>query len=185
MTNIPRSWSIDEYLDVEASNYYKAYQEEHKCTPGDLEKLMDVINLLARDNARTPVQWDGTKNGGFTSGKPWMRVDDNYKEINVSSQLEDPQSILSFWKQMLKVRKTYKDLFIYGSFEVLDTENKKTFTYLKQGQNQTAYIVLNFTSEEVSFQPLIGGSFELICSNSKDIVEASLGPYEGRIYLVS
>ncbi|CAG8173519.1 unnamed protein product [Penicillium nalgiovense] len=185
MTNIPRSWPIEEYLDVEAANYFKAYQEEYGCDPAKLEKLMDVINLLARDNARTPVQWDSTENGGFTTGKPWMRVNDNYKQINAQSQINDPSSILSFWKESLRLRKEYKDLFIYGSLKVLDYDNKQVFTYLKETNSETSYVALNCSSKSVKFKPLITGNFKLICSNivSKK-VDDTLCPYEGRIYIV-
>lgn len=184
MTNLPRSWSIDEYLDINTINYYKEFKAKHGDNKEKMDKLMDNINLLARDHARSPVQWDDTENAGFSTGKPWMRVNDNYKEINVASQVNDPNSLFSFWKQSLKIRKEYKDLLIYGSFKILDKENQKVFTYVKEAAGQKAYIVLNFTSESSKFENLDGGKLELVHSNVNVEDESTLSPYEGRFYLI-
>lgn len=184
MTNLPRSWSIDEYLDINTINYYKEFKAKYGDNKEKMDKLMDNINLLARDHARSPVQWDDSQNAGFSTGKPWMRVNDNYKEINVASQVSDPNSLFSFWKQSLKIRKEYKDLLIYGSFKILDKENQKTFTYVKEAAGQRAYIVLNFTSESLKFENLDGGKLELVHSNVNVEDESTLSPYEGRFYLI-
>ncbi|CAG84911.1 DEHA2A13882p [Debaryomyces hansenii CBS767] len=184
MTNLPRSWSIDEYLDINTINYYKEFKAKYGDNKEKMDKLMDNINLLARDHARSPVQWDDTENAGFSTGKPWMRVNDNYKEINVASQVNDPNSLFSFWKQSLKIRKEYKDLLIYGSFKILDNENQKIFTYVKEAAGQKAYIVLNFTSESLKFENLDGGKLELLHSNVNVEDEGTLSPYEGRFYLI-
>lgn len=184
MTNLPRSWSIDEYLDINTINYYKEFKAKYGDNKEKMDKLMDNINLLARDHARSPVQWDDTENAGFSTGKPWMRVNDNYKEINVASQVKDPNSLFSFWKKSLKIRKEYKDLLIYGSFKILDKENQKIFTYVKEAAGQRAYIVLNFTSESLKFENLDGGKLELLHSNVNVEDESTLSPYEGRFYLI-
>ena len=184
MTNLPRSWSIDEYLDINTINYYKEYKAKHGDNKEKMDKLMDNINLLARDHARSPVQWDDSENAGFSTGKPWTKVNDNYKEINVASQVNDPDSLFSFWKESLKVRKEYKDLLIYGSFKILDKENQNTFTYVKEAAGQKAYIVLNFTSESLKFENLDGGKLELVHSNVNVEDESTLSPYEGRFYLI-
>lgn len=185
MTNVPRSWKIDEYLDINSINYYNQYKETVSSDPKKLEELLDKINLLARDNARTPVQWDSSANGGFTSGTPWMRVNDNYKEVNVADQVNDPESLFSFWKKCLKVRKEYKELLIHGSFKILDIDNEKTFSYIKQSGEQKAYAVLNFSGELVKFDKLVDGKLTLINSTTDDIDESELKPYEGRVYLIN
>jgi len=185
MTNLPRSWSIDEYLDINTINYYEEFKNKYGDDKEKMDKLMDNINLLARDHARSPVQWDDTENAGFSTGKPWMRVNDNYKEINVASQVNDPNSLFSFWQQSLSVRKENKDLLIYGSFKILDRENQKVFTYVKEAAGQKAYVVLNFTPESLKFENLDGGKLELLHSNVKVEDESTLGPYEGRLYLVN
>lgn len=182
MTNIPRNWPIEEYLDVWTVNYDKLQRGLH----GDdfREEMMDLINLLARDQARTPVQWDSTENAGFTTGKPWMRVNDNYKEVNVAAQSDDPDSVLSFWKTALQMRKNHKGLFNYGKLTILDFENQQVFTYLKTYNNQKAYVVLNFTAQPVEFTKLEDGEFNLILSNEPDFDVDTLGPYEARVYEV-
>ncbi|CUM63805.1 uncharacterized protein PRCAT00001389001 [Priceomyces carsonii] len=184
MSNLPRSWSIDEYLDINTINYCKAFKEKYGDDKEKFEKLMDVINLLARDHARSPVQWDSTKNAGFTSGTPWTRVNDNYTSVNAASQINDPDSLYSFWKQSLLIRKEFKDLFIYGSMEILDYDNLKVFTYIKEFKNQKAYIALNFSSETVPFENLSSGKLELIHSNVVSSETDELTPYEGRVYIV-
>ncbi|KAK6874639.1 Alpha-glucosidase [Candida tropicalis] len=192
MTNLPRSWSIEEYKDINTINYYNAFKEKYGNDPDfkeKEEKLLDVINLVARDHARSPVQWNASANGGFTTGKPWTRVNDNYKEINVEAQQKDPNSILKFFQKMLKLRKEHKNLFIYGNLEILDYDNDKTFTFVKElpdARAPKAYVVLNFSNEPVKYTPLIPGEFKLIVTNVSDseLDEATLSPYEGRVYIV-
>ncbi|EMG47884.1 Alpha-glucosidase [Candida maltosa Xu316] len=193
MTNLPRSWPIDEYKDINTMNYYKAFKE--KCgNDADFKekekKLFDIINLVARDHARSPVQWNAEQYAGFSTSEPWMRVNDNYKEINVESQQKDSDSLWSFYKQLLQMRKEYKELFIYGSFEILDYDNEKVFTYVKElsdGKHPKAYVVLNMSDDSVEFKPLIDGDFKLISSNVKavDYDEKVLTSWESRVYLVN
>ncbi|KAG7666305.1 MAL6 [[Candida] subhashii] len=192
MTNLPRSWSIEEYKDINTINYYKAFKEKYGNEPDFKEretKLLDLISLLARDHSRSPVQWDDSAFGGFSTVEPWTRVNDNYEEINVKSQLENDNSLLNFWKKSLKVRKEHKDLFIYGNFKVLDYDNKNTFTFVKELQDShspKAYVVLNFSTDSINFEKLIDGEFSLIHSNvsKHEIDHDVLTPYEGRIYIV-
>jgi alpha-glucosidase len=188
MINLPRSWSIDEYLDINTINYVEQFKEQYgkdKDFDEKFEKLMDNINLLARDHARSPVQWDDSTNAGFTTGKPWTRVNDNYKEINAKSQLDDENSLYNFWKKALKLRKQYKDLMIYGSFKILDMENEKTFTYLKSTGKDKAMVTINFTAEPVEINKYdIEGSFNLLLSNNDNEDSNTLGPYEGRVYII-
>lgn len=191
MTNLPRSWDISEYLDINSVNYYRHFKEKYGKDADfkeKLNKLMDSINLFARDNARSPVQWTAGKEAGFTTGKPWTRVNDNYKEINVESQVNDKNSLFTFWKNILKIRKEYKDLFIYGSFKILDTENKQVFTFLKTDQNnKSAYVAINFSTEKAPFKKLVDGEFNLLYSNvpKAEAKEGILTPYEARVYLLS
>lgn len=183
MTNLPKSWSIDEYLDIQTINYYKDFAFKNGQDEVKMTDLMDKLSLLARDHARSPVQWDSSPNGGFSTDKPWTRVNDNYKSINVASQINDPNSILSFWQKSLKIRKENKELFIFGSYMTLDFDNEKTFTYIKEKDGKKAYIVLNFSEEQIKFEKLVDNKLKLIHSNVQDVNESFLTPYEGRIYL--
>lgn len=192
MTNLPREWPIEDYKDINTINYYNTFKEKYGSDSDFAEKekkLMDVINLLARDNARSPMQWDDSKYAGFSEYEPWTRVNTNFKEINVAQQLKDPNSLLNFWKKSLKLRKEYKDLLIYGSFKILDFDNEQVFTYTKSLPNSDypkAYVVLNFSKESAKFSKLIDGDFKLINANvdKSELVEESLSPYEGRVYIV-
>lgn len=183
MCNVPRDWPVEEYLDINTINYYKTYKEAHG--DKDLDKLMDLINLLARDNARTPVQWDDSENAGFSTGKPWMKVNPNYKEINAASQVGDPNSLYNFWKKALLLRKAHKDIFIYGKLDILDFDNEKTFSFTKTHGKSKAYVVLNFSNDSVKFEKLVDGNIELLVSNESLSPEDTLSPWEGRVYLVN
>ncbi len=184
MTNVPRSWDISEYKDINTINYWNQFQKDHPNDKEAAEKLLDVIALQARDHARSPVQWDDSPNGGFTTGEPWTRVNDNYKDINVKSQVNDPSSVYSFWKKCLKLRQLHKDIFVFGDFEIVDYANDKIFSYLKASGDKKAYIVLNFSNETVEFDPQVEGELTLISSNVDDVKAKVLSAYEGRIYLV-
>ncbi|CAI5760529.1 unnamed protein product [Candida verbasci] len=192
MTNLPRSWDISEYKDIVTINYYNEFKEKYG-KDADFkekeEKLIDVIKFCSRDHARSPVQWNSEKFAGFSTVEPWTRVNDNYSEINVESQLNDPNSILSFYKQLIKLRKQFKDLFTYGEFEVLDYDNTILFTYVKKSPKfevPKVYVVLNFSSKWVKFEKLIEGNFNLLVTNvsKKDILDEKLSPYEGRVYII-
>lgn len=156
MVNMPKEWPMEEYLDVESNNYYNWVK---RTTNGDkkaLEEAHAAIQHLARDNARTPMQWDDSPNAGFTTkdATPWMRVNDSYKDINAASQINDEKSVLSFYKKMLAMRKEHKDVFVYGSFRMFDEQNDKTFTFAKEIPGKTALVVANFSGEETpSFSP--------------------------------
>lgn len=181
MTNVPRSWDIGEYLDISTVNYYQLYREING--DKDLDTVMDGINLLARDHARTPVQWDSSEYAGFSTGKPWMRVNDNYKEVNAALQVHDENSLFNFWRRALEVRKKYKDVLIYGDLDILDFGNQELFSYTKKRDGQMAYVVLNFTNQTQKFEKLVNGDFELVMSNEESISQDELTPYEGRIYV--
>lgn len=187
MTNLPRSWDISEFKDIESINAYDEFLETHGITADDpkVEEFLDALGELARDHARSPVQWLGNQNAGFSTGDPWMKVHDNYKEINVEAQLNDPESVFNFYKKSLDIRKEYRDLFIHGDFEILDFDNEKTFTYVKTSKDDARklYCVFNFSDDEMEFKPLIDGSFTVVNSNVTNNKE-SLSPWEGRVYIV-
>lgn len=118
MTNV--RYDIEDYRDVEIHNMYKARIEAGY----DKEDVMNSIYAKGRDNARTPMQWDDSENAGFTDGTPWIKVNDNYKEINAKSQVDDENSIFNCYRQLIKFRKEYP-VFVDGDFTLLlaDDEN--------------------------------------------------------------
>lgn len=180
MTNVPQDWDIKEYLDLNSFQYYDLCTKVQGVT--DTKALMKSINAVARDNARTPVQWDDSEYAGFSTAKPWMRVNENYKLVNAKSQISDPNSLYNFYKKALQVRKAYKDVFIYGDLEIVDYENQQVFSFLKTKDGKTAYVVLNFTDKEQPFTP-IEGELELVLSNVEKPEGTTLTPYESRVYI--
>lgn len=189
MVNAPESWPMEEYKDVEGNNYYNFIRERSNGDPAAVARARRALQHLARDHARLPMQWDGTPYAGFTtSEKPWMRVNDNYGDINVKKQALDEKSILSFWKQMLKLRKEYPNLLVHGGFKVLDKDNENVFMFEKTAMSQTLVVVLNFTEENQPFElPTIAGSksFKCLISNYDDEVTGVLRSFEGRAYFAS
>ncbi|KAG0645308.1 Alpha-glucosidase [Hyphodiscus hymeniophilus] len=190
MINAPKDWSIEDYKDIESINYYNSAVARSGNDPAVRDHVMKSIQILGRDHARLPMQWDATAYSGFTTNKngAWMRTHDEYKSINVASQLNKSDSVLNFWKKMLSLRKEYKDLFIHGSFKGFDMTNEKTFVFAKAFGKDKAIVVCNFTAEEQKFErPGVNGKFELLISNVEGVdgTESVLKGYEGRVYLVN
>lgn len=189
MVNVPKDWSIDNFQDIEALGYYNTVAERTNNDAEALGKAMEAIQLVGRDNARTPMQWDSSAFAGFTSKEdgPWMRVNDTYKEINVAVQLDNPNSPLSFWKKMLKIRKQYSDLFIHGKFVGYDMENEHTFVFTKVYGNKKAVVALNFTAQDRKWdRDVFGANLNFLIGNVEGVDGSGdvLQGYEGRIYLL-
>ncbi|WQF88174.1 Putative glycosyl hydrolase, family 13, catalytic domain, glycoside hydrolase superfamily [Colletotrichum destructivum] len=161
MTNMPAAWGIEEYKDIESGNFYAEALES-----GDrerIDKTMHGLRILARDHSRIPFQWDDGPNAGFTTAgaRPWMRVHDDYRSINAAQQRGDPDSILAFYKTALALRKRYRDLFVHGSHRLIDPDNERTWTILKESPapvsekpaaaaavRRRALVVMNFSKSE-------------------------------------
>ncbi|KAK9328272.1 glycoside hydrolase superfamily [Lipomyces starkeyi] len=185
MVNAPKIWPIEEYKDIETLN---SYNEVKQITGNDkvaLEEVMKGIQLTARDHNRLPFQWDASANAGFTTAaKPWMRVHDNYREINASQQSEDPTSVLSFWKNMIKLRKRYSELFVHGSFKICDFEDENVLTYVKEHGKNRAIVMLNFSDTPQKANVELVRDMAILVSNyTCKSDESYLLPYEGRVYI--
>lgn len=161
MRNVPLEWPAEEYIDVEAVNYWKKMQEKH---PGDEKALKEAkwnLQRKSRDNARTPVQWSAEANAGFCDEgtKPWMRVNDDYKTVNAEVQRkhqadgdEDQLSVLQFYKRGLANRKENKDVFVYGDYKCLDEKHEDVFAYKRWSEAGNAFVVvLNFSGKDVEW----------------------------------
>ncbi|RMZ75740.1 hypothetical protein DV737_g5157, partial [Chaetothyriales sp. CBS 132003] len=186
MTNIPESWSIDDLKDLNSINYYRDMQKRF---PGDQEMLQKAwkgIVETARDNARTPMQWSNEKQAGFTTGEPWMRVNDNYTSINVADQRTSGESVLAFWKSMIQIRKKYAGILIHGNYKVHDFENDHSWTFEKRSESgQLAIAMLNFSEVECDPHWPDGSNkdaFNLIISNVSNSA-TRLQPWECRLYI--
>ncbi|WP_298310466.1 alpha-glucosidase [uncultured Aquimarina sp.] len=182
MTNISLL-NIDEVRDIQSLNFYKENKITHKYTE---ELALEMINKEGRDNARTPVQWNGDEiNGGFSKVEPWLKVNPNYKDINVAYQEKDPNSILNFYRNLLKTRKEH-DVFVHGDFEEIEFNNPKLYIYKKKLGKEEIMVMLNFNSSEEAFD---AGSnineVEVLVNNYENLdVENNnvlLKPYQGVI----
>lgn len=186
MINAPEDWDVQtEYKDVESQNYWAeaVSLDENGTDPGRKERIKRGLQLMARDHARLPFQWDASAKGGFSTGEPWMRVHNETCHINAHAQERDVHSVLAFYKQMLKLRKEHKDVFVYGRFELVDPEGKDTFVYRKRYEDMTAVVVLNF-STRVHALPLVEvGDMELLISSYGKSDTEGLQPFEGRVYV--
>lgn len=171
MTNI--HLDISQYTDLETQNVYR----ERRDAGWDHNSLMRAIHARSRDNARTPMQWSGADNAGFTTGKPWMTVNENYHSIHAEAALADPDSIFYHYQKLIALRKAF-DVFRDGWFELLCPEDEKIFAYTRDTHREHLLVVCNFTQETLSFDvPQRFCNSQLLISNYKtDAPE--LRPYE-------
>jgi oligo-1,6-glucosidase len=171
--------SIEDYRDIESINMHQYIT----INGGDLQRFMSAQKITARDNGRTPFQWDESDNAGFTHGKPWLKVNPNYKEVNVKNQENDRDSILSYFKTLIELRKKYKTL-IYGNYQLLDATNKSVYAYSRKDENGLFLVLLNFTSVDARFDIDFDlNDAELIMSNYFDAnLKEVLEPYQACIY---
>lgn len=148
MTNAQHLRTIDDFTEQQAKIYYRQRVEEHG---DDEEEIMQRIYTKSRDHARTPLQWEDDTNGGFSTGKPWMPINPNTREINVRQQQDDPDSILNFYREIIRIRKQHKTL-IYGNYEDILPEDEQIYAYTRAGKEDRWLIVLNFSSSPADFR---------------------------------
>lgn len=175
MTNVafPR---IDDYRDVETINFFEEYKQK-----GISEReFLKLVHDIGRDNVRTPIQWDDTKNGGFSTVAPWIKTNPNFKEINIESALKDQNSIFFYYQKILKYRKDNKTL-VYGQFNVVNELDSPIFIYERFDLNMHFYILLNHSDQDQSFDLDIS-NHSLEISNYDQNGDFILKPWEARIY---
>ncbi len=141
MTNI--RLPIEGYRDLESLNMYR----ERKAAGYPEAEIMASLYAKSRDNARTPMQWDDSPNAGFTTGTPWLSVNPNYTAINAARQVEAPDSVFSYYRQLIALRKSHP-VFTQGDFTLLEPEHPKLFVYRRQDDAHQLLVVCNFSDEE-------------------------------------
>ena len=201
MTNVKFD-SIEDYRDGDSIRFYEDMHVDHKRLSH--EEAMQAIYIKGRDNARTPVQWDASANGGFSPEgvTPWIAVNPNYPAINAEAVLADEDSIFYHYQQLVALRRgELKDLMVYASFAPVDSvqvphdEDEAVYAYTRTGgadgspANESLLVVSNFTAEEQErdFAVLAearesGARVELVSSNYKDEAGSTLRPYEAKVY---
>ena len=170
--------SIDFYDDVETLNAWKLAEIEGE----DMELFLKLVHKQSRDNARTPMQWDSSKNAGFTKSKPWIPLNNNFKMINVTDQEEDPHSILQYYRKMIAFRKANKTL-VYGEYKDLEPNDSKLFIYKRWDEKNLFLIAHNFSDNSQEFNSDYIKGLTLSSSNYlSNEKRNSLQPWESRIY---
>ena len=171
---------IGQYVDVESTNIYDVLLKEGKSK----EEVLHILQERSRDNARTPMQWDDSDNGGFSDVKPWLQSADSYHKINAANALKDPDSIFYFYQKLIKMRKTMP-VVQEGLFVPLLEDHDKVFAYERKLGNESLICINNFFGEETEIcLPLEG--YEVILSNYADVAvggQMKLRPYETVVVL--
>ena len=179
MTNI-RFDSITDYHDVDTRNKYIGLKNKG----GDLKAFLEGQKQTSRENGRTPFQWDTTKNAGFTTGNPWLKVNANYTIINAEVQEKDPNSTLNYFRALVQLRKK-EPVLVYGKYTLLDRENPNVFAYTRELNEKKVLVLLNFSDEQTSFNiEILTSKSKIILdnyTNTKTLKKHILRPYEAVI----
>lgn len=186
MTNVQFD-SIEDYRDIEIHQFYQEQLEDGM----PVEKIMESIYAKGRDNSRTPMQWDHTKNAGFSTGIPWIKVNTNYKKVNAEDAIADPDSIYHYYRKLIKLRKEH-EVIVYGSYDLLLEDHKEIFAYKRSLNGETLVVFCNFSEKEIELefsQEYSSGSAVMLISNYQDTDEKLestmvLRSYEVRVYLL-
>lgn len=172
--------SIDEFKDISAHFSYDQMIKQGKSK----EEALDWLNKYSRDHARTPMHWDDTENAGFTKGKPWLKMNPNYKDINVKAALADPESIFYHYKKLIALRKS-NDVMVYGDFKDLLTKDPEIYAYTRTLDSTKWLILLNFSDSEKEVTLDMNVEGKVILSNYPEYIakgqSAQLKPYEAVI----
>ena len=140
--------TVDEFNDINTIDQYHTARDAGLTD----KEALEACSRLSRDNARTPMQWNTEKNAGFTTGTPWLKVNDNYTEINMETQDTDPDSVLNYYRKLIALRKSpaYKEVFAYGEFLPVYQNTSSVMAYYRKTENQRILITANFGEEAVS-----------------------------------
>lgn len=176
-TNV--SWdSIDKYNDISSKNQYNTALVEGLTE----DEALEAVHRFSRDNARTPMQWDSTENAGFSSGTPWLPVNDNYTDINAESEEQDSNSVLLWYRELARLREKLPVL-TQGSFEMLLPDDENIFAFSRTLGKQKAVVLVNFTDEQQSCDASLTTGMTLAANSGKSCTEGTLEPYQALIYV--
>ncbi|KAK6331250.1 hypothetical protein TWF696_003310 [Orbilia brochopaga] len=181
MVNVPKEWGMEEYKDIECVNHWKDVSTRHK-DPKVLAEYRRQYQKKGRDNARTPMQWSNSPHAGFAEPhvKPWMSANPSYEFINADSQTDDPESPFSFWKGVLELRKKHVDIFVYGSFELLEavSDDPEILAYMRAYKSEAAVVLCNWSPRKVERSKSLLGApgddgWEILLSSNGTIDNAT------------
>ena len=175
-----RPESPEMYEDVQT-----VYNYNHSNLNKSPEERLKKLWRSSRDSARTPVQWSAEENAGFTTGAPWLPVNENYKEINVEREEKDPDSLLNFYRKAISLRKSLS-VVRHGEYKEHFRRSKKLYVYTRETESQKLLVICSFTEKPTKVKIPRGYNIEkgeLILANYKERDEKILKPYETRVYL--
>ena len=185
MTNVPFV-SLDEFRDVETLNFVKKQEQTDGKT---FEELLPILLNKSRDHARTPMQWNSDKHSGFTTGTPWIKVNPNYIDINAAKEEKEPNSILQYYKQLIRNRKQYP-VIVYGDYQEYLEDDPSVYIYTRSLDGQKILILLNLTEQEIQIHlpnTALPVNSELLISNYNNhpVLTSTLclQPYESSVFL--
>lgn len=174
--------NIADYRDIESLNAYKELTTKENIPA---KTVMGYIKAVGRDNARTPMQWDASDNGGFTSGTPWLQVNKNYKTINAAAQVNDPDSVFAYYKKLIALRHT-NEVMVNGMYDVLIPDHPQIYAYTRTLGDKQLLVLCNDSDTNVAIpaelQKKIHAAKNILIQNYKDTDESTLRPYEAVVY---
>ena len=169
--------SLEECRDIEEINAYKDLVTDRHIYSD--QEMLENISSKGRDNARTPMQWDDSQNAGFTTGTPWINVNPNYKTINAAAQVNDPDSIYNFYKQLIALRHAH-DIIVYGEMDLLYEDAHDLFAYTRSYNDEKITVLANWSDHEVTYDLTPEG--DLLITNDEDVTPHTLKPYQAVAY---
>lgn len=179
MTNVPFD-TLADFRDIESLNLYKEEVGKGRVSH---DTMIEYLRHKSRDNSRTPVQWDDSENAGFTTGKPWIMVNPNYKEINAKEQMSREDSVFHHYQKLIALRKEY-DIIPYGIYEELLPEDEDLYIYKRIMDEKTLLVLCNFSAHGRTYpvpEEICLKNAEVLISNYKDAKPSEimeLRPYE-------
>lgn len=184
MENVPFK-TIDEFNDVSTLDEYKVALKAG-FSP---EEALKAVSVYSRDNARTPFQWDSSKNAGFSQGTPWLKLNPNYTEINAKDEQSDENSVLSYYKKLIALRKNseYEDAIVYGEMVPYLEDQKRLMAYYRKGEKHTLLILGNFKPQETTVElpsPCREILLDNLTPNLIDETHIKLSGYEAVVILL-
>jgi trehalose-6-phosphate hydrolase len=168
--------SIDQYRDVESTNYFAILRAEGKSE----EEALHIIGERSRDNGRTPMQWDASEFAGFTAGESWLGIPANHSYINVESEEKDDDSILAYYKKLVQLRKEH-EIIADGDIRFLETGTDDVIAYERTLGDEKLTVYCNLRGHEVPFADLVKGEILITNYAAEELKDNALKPYEARV----
>ena len=170
---------LEDYRDIESINAFHQYVDNGLVKAED---MMRYLKEISRDNARTPMQWDDSRNAGFTTGTPWINVNPNYPKINARAAVADPDSVFHYYQELIRLRHTLP-IIVYGKFEGLLEDSETIYAYRRLLDGQVLTVACNFTDQEQACDLCEDPAARELISNYKTHKTGTLQPYEARVIL--